>query len=132
MEDAAGADLAWFWRGWFLEDGYLDQRLVTGEAAAPRADEEPTAPAEHAESAEPVTTVRVVNYGGLVMPAVVRAEYADGSTVTRTIPIEAFAADRRPAAVFPAVRGARPTRIVLDPEARFPDVDRRNNAIDLR
>jgi hypothetical protein len=29
MEDAAGMDLAWFWRGWFLEDAMLDQAIAT-------------------------------------------------------------------------------------------------------
>ncbi|MCA8977349.1 MAG: M1 family metallopeptidase, partial [Planctomycetes bacterium] len=36
MEDAAGMDLAWFWRGWFLEDAMLDQAIDSVRQATKR------------------------------------------------------------------------------------------------
>lgn len=119
MEDAAGVDLAWFWRGWFLETGFLDQAIESGGMVR-----EP-------DGAEEFGVV-VTHRGALVMPAVVRFLFADGAVTTKTIPIEAFAAGRSPSVRvrYPADR--RLTQVVIDPDGRFPDVDRSNNVLEIR
>ncbi len=119
MEDAAGADLAWFWRGWFLETGYLDHALEAGGSV------------QEADGSG-AFGIEVTHRGTLVMPAVVRFSFSDGTESTRTIPIEAFAADRSPSVDVPLRPGVRVVKVVVDPDGRFPDVDRSNNAADIR
>ena len=111
MEDAGGMDLAWFWRGWFLSTGTLDQeiesvRLPTGTG----------------------TSVRVTmnNLNELVMPLKLRLTFADGGTLDRDLPAEVWRyTDRWTTAIDTG--GKQVTKVEIDPDGAFPDVNRRNN-----
>jgi len=105
MEDVAGEDLDWFWQGWFDGTKTLDQSVADVSVSG--------------------DTIRVtLEQEGLVMPLDLRLEYADGSTTTRRIPVEAWhTSDTFTATVVgPEVRSA-----AVDPERRLPDVDRSND-----
>lgn len=106
IEDVAGEDLAWFWRGWFLSTDALDQAVA---AVTTRRD---------------TTTISVANRGGLVMPARVAVTFADGTAETLHVPVEAWTTTDTFDLVVP--RGDVRT-VTLDPEAMLPDVDRANN-----
>ncbi|MDP2497345.1 MAG: M1 family metallopeptidase [Candidatus Palauibacterales bacterium] len=105
IEDVAGEELDWFWQGWFDGTKTLDQSVddvaVSGD-----------------------TTRITLEQEGLVMPLRVRLEYADGSTATRRIPVEAWhTSDTFTATVIgPQVRS-----VTVDPENRLPDVERGND-----
>jgi hypothetical protein len=114
MENAAGADLAWFWRGWFYGNGVLDLTWEGGAAIV-----EPDGKGEIA--------VELLQNGGVLMPCVVRATFADGTAESRTLPPEAWAATGRVRVSWTFAAGKRPVSIVIDPEKRLPDVDRSNN-----
>lgn len=110
MEDAAGADLDWFWRGWFLGTGTLDQAVVDAGAS---------------EGGDKLR-VTFENRGELVMPVLYRVTYEDGSVEERRLPVEAWLRGDRRTAVWPAdgrtIRGVR-----IDPGRLLPDADRSNN-----
>lgn len=114
MEDAAGADLAWFWRGWFYETGALDQKvaevLQPGKRRGGR--------------------IRIENLGGLVMPVHLGVAYEDGSKEYLELPVEVwYQADR---ITHTLSNHKKVTKVVLDPRRRFPDVDRENNRWELQ
>ena len=108
MSDVGGQDLTWFWRTMFYETWTLDQGI-----AAVR------------DSAE-VVEIDVANNRRAAMPARVVVTRSDGSTQRLEVPVSVWlgGASRHTLKVpkTPAV-----TRIEIDPEEYFPDVDRRNN-----
>jgi hypothetical protein len=110
MEDVAGQGLDWFWRGWFLETGTLDQAVVSVEQ------EERSAGAR----------ATFANRGELVMPLRFRVSYSDGTMEDRMLPVETW---------FPTNRwttgwdtgGRVVTGVVVDPDEVMPDCDLGNN-----
>ncbi|MCC6428832.1 MAG: M1 family metallopeptidase [Phycisphaerales bacterium] len=110
MENASGADLAWFWRGWIYGTGTLDQGITS-------ADFNPASRRAHAT---------FENRGELVMPLTYRVTYSDGSTADRHIPVEAWFTRT----VFTASwdsGGKTPIKVEIDPDRALPDTDRSNN-----
>ena len=67
------------------------------------------------------------NLGGLVMPVILKIDYADGSTEELRIPAEIW---RRNASFVEKmiVTPKEITRLTLDPRIELPDTDRSNNA----
>jgi hypothetical protein len=112
IEEVAGRELDWFWHPWFYETVVLDQAIVAVSTEA------------H-ESGERVTVV-IEDLGGAPMPVELELTAADGSTIRETLPVEPWLEGRTrqwttielPAAV---------TRIEIDPDRVFPDVNRTNN-----
>ncbi len=114
MEDAAGDDLAWFWRGWFYEAASLDQ-AITDVSAKPRRGK---------------VGVEISNLRRMVMPVELLVTYDDGSSERRRIPVEAWARTDS----FPTrwdSGGKAIARVEIDPDRWLPDVDRSNNVFEL-
>ncbi|MGE3180013.1 MAG: M1 family metallopeptidase [Phycisphaerae bacterium] len=110
METISGQDLAWLWRGWFMETGNLDQAVAKIE--------QPTA--------ERGAQITFENRGAVVMPMLYRVTYEDGATEDRRLPVEAwFASDQKVVVLEDAAKEV--SEVVIDPEEIFPDVDRTNN-----
>ncbi|MCC7397631.1 MAG: M1 family metallopeptidase [Planctomycetes bacterium] len=109
MEDAAGMDLAWFWRGWFLEDAMFDQAIERVRQPTSRIG----------------ARVVVVNKERQVMPLTLRATFVDGSTETRRLPVELWFQSDRVSVTLESLGKVKEVR--LDPEQMLPDVDRSNN-----
>jgi hypothetical protein len=110
METGAGADLAWFWRGWIYSTGTLDQAVTSVRR----------------ESESGHTLIRFANLGELVMPLVYQVSYTDGTAERFRLPVEAWhATDAWTARIDTGGRGV--ARVVVDPERAFPDVRRGNN-----
>lgn len=110
MENGAGTDLSWFWRGWIVETGRLDQAITSVRYS------------DDGESAY----VTFTNLGEMVMPVEVQATYSDGSTELRTLPVEVWTSTNQWTAVW-NVDGKKVVAIELDPEGVLPDVDLTNN-----
>ncbi|MEM8757426.1 MAG: M1 family metallopeptidase [Planctomycetota bacterium] len=111
MEDAAGADLTWFWRGWFYESASLDQAVA-------RVSPEPS---------RGRLTVVVANNDRMVMPVDLLVRYVDGSEETRRLPAEAWARGSSFPMSWPA-EGRRIESVEIDPLRMLPDLDRANNS----
>jgi hypothetical protein len=105
VEDVAGAELDWFWEGWFAGTETLDQAVTDVSVSGD-------------------TTRITMEQEGLVMPARLRLEYGNGTSEVHRIPASAW--DRRDAytatVIGPEVRAAQ-----VDPEGLLPDVDREND-----
>ena len=113
MEDAAGIDLAWFWRGWFYENANLDWE-VSGVAA----------PKSSAGA-----RVRLDNKGQLVMPVHLRVFFEDGSQEDYTRPVEIWFQSNRVVIELPGDR--KIAKVIIDADKRFPDINRKNNVWDV-
>lgn len=110
MEDAAGADLAWFWRGWFLEPASLDLAVRT---------------VEQRDGGEAIVVLDCL--GEMVMPVPLTIGYTDGSVERRTLPVEVWGATTRWNAGI-ETGGRRVDSVVIDEGEILPDTDRSNNA----
>ncbi len=102
LEDVSGEDLDYFWNGWFMTTHTFDQ-AITNVATSGDA-----------------TTVTVENKGGLILPTVVEATFADGRTERRRVPIYAYATSPSFGVRFTGT----PTRVRIDPDGWLPDTDR--------
>jgi hypothetical protein len=128
MEDVSGADLSWFFRGWFYENGVLDQAVVSVEqstlAAEPAGDDD--ARSRSAAAAETEARATFTNRAQLVMPLVFKVMYEDGTEETLTIPVQAWSATSEWQSSW-NTRGRRIKELTIDPDEEFPDVDLSNN-----
>jgi hypothetical protein len=107
MEEAAGADLDWFWRAWFYDTATLDQQIL---AARP---------------AEDGIEVTIRNDRDAVMPVELRVELADGTTSTHVWPVNVWAGTREVTRTIDV--DGTVAAVTIDPDAWYPDVDRSNN-----
>ncbi len=107
VDDVAGRDLSWFWQTWFYEPWSLDQAV-----AAVRSEGDSAA-------------ITVEDRGLAPMPVLLAVTRADGSVQRVDVPVEVWLSGARSHVVRVA---ARPTvtRVEIDPEKVFPDLDRSN------
>ncbi|TLU72024.1 M1 family metallopeptidase [Lichenicoccus roseus] len=107
MDSEGGEDLSWFWRGWFANNWPLDFGVSSIDDKA--------------------GTVTLVSKGGLVMPATLRIDYADGSSRRMRLPAELW---QQGSPVTVGVAGAaRIVGVTIDPDHVLPDVDRSDNML---
>lgn len=106
FEDVAGQDLGWFFYPWLYTTRVLDQAVGGVEEEGGRA------------------AILLEDRGEIPMPVIVEVVTATGNRIRRMLPVTTW--DRRRARV--EVEVDAPIReVVLDPEQRFPDVNRADN-----
>jgi aminopeptidase N len=112
MENVAGEDLSWFWRGWVMNNWRLDVavREVKYEEGKP----------------ENGASVTVENLEQMVMPVPVYIKEANGKEHRFTLPVEVW--QRGGNWTFSLPTTSRLTEVVLDPEKKLPDTNRMNNS----
>jgi hypothetical protein len=107
ISNVSGRDLSWFWTTWFYEGWPLDQAIASVET--------------HGDS----TAITVEDRGLAPMPVNLAITRADGSVQRLTIPVDVWLTGARRTvarvAAMPAV-----TKVVIDPDALFPDINRGN------
>jgi len=106
IEEVAGEDLAWFWRGWLYGTDLLDQAVADVEVAGGE------------------SRIHLRNDAGLIMPVLLHVEFTDGTTFDRTLPAEIWMRGDEHTWVIDRTDVAR---VFLDPVFRLPDVDREDN-----
>jgi hypothetical protein len=111
MDDAAGEDLGWFWKEWFVETWSYDV-AVTGVEYV---DGDPSHGA----------LVTLVNRDRMVLPVTIRGTTADGATVSAQVPAEAWQDGATFQAWLPSTE--RLSTVVADPDEALPDSDPANN-----
>ena len=107
FEDQLGEDLDWFWRTMFYETWTLDQAVASVDQRSEQ------------------VVVSIEDQGLSPMPARVRVTYEGGHTAEQVIPVNVWLSGQRQATLTFAPGTV--TRVEIDPEQFFPDVDRQNN-----
>ncbi len=110
MEDSAGMDLGWFWKGWFLGTGAADFAVESAELA------------EDGESGY----VTFLNLGDLVLPLPYRITYEDGTVEQHELPVQSWAQADRWRAIHDA-KGREIVKVEIDPMLLIPEDDKENN-----
>jgi hypothetical protein len=108
VEDVSGQDLEWFWRSWYYETWVLDQAVAAVEPVAGG------------------TRIVVEDRGRVPMPVRLTVTRADETRERLEIPVDVWLAGATRAEVTVGP-GAAVTRVEIDAERVFPDVDRTNN-----
>ena len=111
IENAAGEDLGWFWKGWFYETWKLDQsikdvRYVDG-------------------SASKGSLISIENLDRLAMPVTLEVTEENGKKGRVNLPVEIW---QRGATWTFRYNSTSPVKsVVLDPDEKLPDVNEKNN-----
>jgi hypothetical protein len=111
IENAAGENLDWFWRGWFFNNWKIDQ-AVTGVEYI---DNDPSKGAN----------ITIENRGKLPMPATVEVKEDNGTTGRVKLPVEIWM--KGGAWKFHYASTGKITQVTIDPDNRYPDADVSNN-----
>ncbi len=107
IEDAAGVDLQWFFRGFFEEPMQLDQAI------------------EHVEETETGVRATFLNLEDWVCPVDVEISCLDGSVHSFNLPVTVWAWSNKHVHTFELPAAAN--SIVIDPRNAYPDIDTTNN-----
>jgi hypothetical protein len=111
MDNGAGEDLSWFWKGWFYNNLKLDLELVGAEYI----DNDPKKGLQ----------VSVVNLEAMAMPFTVEVQLKDGSKQRMQIPVEAWLQNKLINFTVPTTQEV--SKVTIDPDAALPDINRGNN-----
>jgi hypothetical protein len=111
IEDAAGEDLSWFWKGWFYETWKLDQAVTEVQYV----EQDPKKGA----------IITIENLEKLAMPAIIEMEMVDGTKQRVSLPIEIW--QRGSSWTFKAATTGLLKSVTIDPDHALPDVNSNNN-----
>ena len=111
MENIAGEDLSWFWRGWFVNNWRLDQ----GVNSIKYVDNDPKLG----------VYITIENFDKMVMPVIMDITTKSGKVTRQKLPVEIWQKNRDWAFKFNSTEEIK--SIVLDPDHVFPDVNESNN-----
>jgi len=111
MENVAGEDLGWFWRGWILNNWKLDQGVV----GVRYKEDDPSRGA----------IITIENREEMVMPVFLAIQQVNGITDTLPLPVEIWQKGGIKAFTYPSVSRIR--SIVIDPKHDYPDINPANN-----
>jgi len=116
MDNEAGEDLSWFWRGWFLHNWGLD--LAVQSITYP--DHDPKKSVE----------VTIANLDRMVMPATLELVWKDGSKQRIALPVETWLQSGIHVVKLPPGPGGQElVAATLDPDKVLPDGNRGNNSL---
>ncbi|MGY3212981.1 M1 family metallopeptidase [Mucilaginibacter sp. HD30] len=113
MENAAGEDLAWYWRGWFLNNYKLDLALISANYVG--------------GDAKNGIQVVVANKEAMAMPFSIEAKLKDGTKLRMKLPVETWMQNKATTFVIPTTSAVE--SVSIDPDAALPDVNRKNNSL---
>lgn len=111
MEDAAGEDLGWFWKGWFFENYQLDQSVKD----VAYINQNPTKG----------SLITIENLNQWAMPAVVELEEVSGKKTRVELPVEIW--QRGGTWTFRAETKEPLRSVKIDPDHNLPDMRPENN-----
>jgi Peptidase family M1 domain len=107
VNDVAGRDLSWFWQSWFYQPWPLDQAVASVQV--------------NGDS----TSITIEDRGLAPMPVRLAVTRSDGRVERIELPVAAWLGGARRQVVRVASRPAI-TRVEIDPEGLFPDMNRKN------
>ncbi len=109
FERVSGRDLDWFWYSWYYTTWTLDQAV-----------------AEVQRMDDGTTRIAITDEGHAPMPVRLTITRTDGSTLTRTIPVDVWLEGRTATSVT-VPSGPAVERVAIDAQHHFPDIDRADN-----
>jgi len=112
MENGAGEDLSWFWRGWFMENWKMDQAInsVTETKAG---------------SAVSGYNIVVANLEQMPMPIILGIKTKSGKTDIVKVPVDVWMRNKVWTVHYPTTEEV--ISVVLDPNHVLPDINEANN-----
>jgi len=120
IEESAGENLAWFWRGWFYTTHFTDQAIASVTA------QDATELVDSTEHGRYYYRIKVDNIGGLMMPLEIAVTYADGSTTRFDLPVDVWRYNE-----LTFTKGfftdKQIIQVVVDPDEAYADINRDNN-----
>lgn len=113
MENGAGEDLSWFWRGWFYNNWPLDISLTDATYV----------------NNDPKQGIRVtvVNKELMAMPCTIEVKLKDGSKYRMGLPVETWLQKKFITFTIPTTTEAE--SVTVDPDKVLPDDNRKNNVL---
>ncbi|MBS1664993.1 MAG: M1 family metallopeptidase [Bacteroidetes bacterium] len=111
MENAAGEDLGWFWRGWVLNTWKLDQGVGAVKYIK--------------DDASQGAMITILNVEEMAMPVMLSIEQENGKTDTVSLPVEIWQRGGSKTFMYPSTSKIR--SIVIDPLHDYPDINTANN-----
>ena len=120
LDEGAGEDMAWMWRGWFYTTHANDQAV----ADVGRQDAEELLGST--DQGSYYYRVRIVNEGGLVMPIIMDVEYESGRTQRVDLPVDVWRYDEKEF-LYGFFAEEAVVRVLLDPDEELADIDTDNN-----
>lgn len=109
VERVAGQDLEWFWRSWYYETWVLDQGI--GEV----------------EQTDAGYRVEIIDYGEIPMPVHLLITLQDGTEIRREVPVDGWLRGQTRQEIL--LETDQPlSSIIIDPDLRYPDINRSNNS----
>jgi hypothetical protein len=111
IENAAGEDLSWFWRGWFFNNWKVDQAVSN---------------VEYVES-NPVegALITIQNREKLPMPVTIEIKEVGGKTARVKLPVEIWERGSDWKFFYPSTRKIE--SVTIDPDRMLPDTNEANN-----
>lgn len=112
MENGAGEDLSWFWKGWFMENWKMDQAITS------------VTPSKSGDQLQSYSIV-VSNLEKMPMPIILQVKTVSGKLDTIRIPVDIWMRNKKWTVVYPTTEEL--VSVELDPDHVLPDVDPSNN-----
>ncbi len=127
INQAAGEDLSWFWRGWFYTTYYNDQAIA--DVSVQVADS--LLPGSSQKRGKNYYRIKIKNDGGLLLPVQMELTYSDSSKEMIKLPADIW---RKNEQDFTKgfFTNKEVVRVVLDPNQVLADVNTSNNVWDIR
>ena len=116
MDNGAGEDLSWFWKGWFYNNYKLDLALISARYV----DNDPKKGVQ----------VTVANKEAMAMPFTVEVKLKDGTSLRMKLPVETWLQDKAITFTMPTTTEAE--SVTVDPDNALPDMDRSNNTLKVK
>ena len=115
IENVSGEDLSWFWRAWVFNNWKLDQAVTRVNHVNGEVDE---------------AFITLENLGQMVMPVTVLIKESNGRQQKIDLPVEVW--QRGKEWTFKVKTTSKITDVILDPDKKLPDVNRKNNTADKK
>ncbi|WP_316813014.1 M1 family metallopeptidase [Pedobacter heparinus] len=111
MENGAGEDLSWFWRGWFLENRKMDQAIVE---------------VREAKGSIAGYDIVVANLEQMPMPIILEVTTKSGKKEVVRVRVDVWMRNKIWTVFYPTTEEL--VSVVLDPGKVLPDVNEENNS----
>lgn len=111
MENGAGEDLSWFWRGWFFENWKMDQAITNVRVTK--------------RDGKNIYSILVSNLEQLPMPIILQMTKKDGTKEVIKLPVDVWM--RNSTWNVPYVSDQEVISVELDPQKVLPDINGSNN-----